>query len=110
MLFGVGFGPTLQPVPAGVSFFGATPTATPVAITIAGVPADVMFAGITQAGLYQFNLVVPALPDGVLASFRPPSMASRPAPDPWSPFKTKGGWAPTLSLSVRSCPLHFAPE
>jgi uncharacterized protein (TIGR03437 family) len=36
-----------------------------VAITIGGVPANVSFAGITEAGLYQFNLtVMPGTPSG----------------------------------------------
>ena len=58
-LFGVGFGPTTPPVPAGKAFSGAAPTNTPVTITIGGVNANVSFAGITEAGLYQFNLTVP---------------------------------------------------
>jgi uncharacterized protein (TIGR03437 family) len=46
-------------VPAGQPFSGAAPTSNPVAITIGGVPAYVAFSGITAAGLYQFNLIVP---------------------------------------------------
>jgi uncharacterized protein (TIGR03437 family) len=59
VLYGVGFGPTTPAVPAGQVFTGAAPTNTPVTITIGGVQANVMFAGITEAGLYQFNLVIP---------------------------------------------------
>jgi uncharacterized protein (TIGR03437 family) len=58
-LYGVGFGPTTPHVLAGQSFSGAAPTNTPVAITIGGLPANVSFAGITEAGTYQFNLTVP---------------------------------------------------
>jgi uncharacterized protein (TIGR03437 family) len=63
-LFGVGFGPTDPPVAAGQAFSGAIPTVNPVTITIGGVPATVLFAGLTGAGLYQFNLIVPATARG----------------------------------------------
>ena len=59
ILYGVGFGPTFPRVPAGQAFSGAAPTSSPVAITIGGVLASVGFSGITEAGLYQFNLTVP---------------------------------------------------
>jgi uncharacterized protein (TIGR03437 family) len=58
-LYGVGFGPTTPHVLAGQIFSGAASTNTPVTITIGGVNANVSFAGITEAGLYQFNLIVP---------------------------------------------------
>ena len=60
ILYGAGFGPTTPVVPAGQLFSGAARTTTPVTITIGGVPANVAFSGITEAGLYQFNLTVPA--------------------------------------------------
>lgn len=60
VLYGVGFGPTTPQVPAGKAFSGAAPTSAPVAITVGGVAANVAFSGITEAGLYQFNLTVPA--------------------------------------------------
>jgi uncharacterized protein (TIGR03437 family) len=63
-LFGVGFGPTDPAVPAGQAFTGAASTVNPVTITIGGVQANVSFAGISSAGLYQFNLVVPDVPSG----------------------------------------------
>ncbi len=63
-LYGVGFGPTTPHVPAGQLYFSAASTSSPVAITIGGVPANVVFAGITGAGLYQFNLTVPNAPSG----------------------------------------------
>jgi uncharacterized protein (TIGR03437 family) len=59
-LYGVGFGPTTPHVPAGQIFSGTASTNTPVTINIGGVNANVSFAGITEAGLYQFNLTVPA--------------------------------------------------
>jgi uncharacterized protein (TIGR03437 family) len=60
VLFGVGFGPTNPHVPAGQAFSGSAPTAYTVTITIGGVPANVSYTGITEAGLYQVNLTVPA--------------------------------------------------
>lgn len=58
-LFGVGFGPTTPTVKAGAAFNGSAPTANKVSVTIGGVPAQVAYSGITQAGVYQINVVVP---------------------------------------------------
>ncbi len=60
VLYGVGFGPTTPHVPAGQPFSGAAPTNSKVTITIGGVPANVAFSGIAEAGLCQINLTVPA--------------------------------------------------
>lgn len=60
VLFGVGFGQTTPHVPAGQPFSGAAPTNSPVTVNIGGVAANVVFSGISEAGLYQFNLTVPA--------------------------------------------------
>jgi uncharacterized protein (TIGR03437 family) len=46
-------------VTSGVLYSGAAQTANPVAASIGGVPAEVQFAGVTGAGLYQVNVVVP---------------------------------------------------
>ena len=54
-LYGVGFGPTTPHVPAGQPFGGIASTNSPVTITIGGVPANVSFSGITEAGLYQLQ-------------------------------------------------------
>lgn len=59
VLYGVGFGPTNPLVPAGSPFSGAAPLTNAVVVTIGGVQAKVSFGGITGAGLYQFNLIVP---------------------------------------------------
>lgn len=59
-LYGVGFGPTNPPVPAGHPFSGAAPTTNGVTVTIGGKPARVLFSGITSTGLYQLNVEVPA--------------------------------------------------
>lgn len=60
LLFGTGFGPTNPAVPAGQVFSGAAPLTNAVSLTIGGVTADVAFAGLSGAGLYQFNVTVPA--------------------------------------------------
>jgi uncharacterized protein (TIGR03437 family) len=59
-LFGVGFGPTNPTVPAGKIFSGAAVTVNPVQLTIGGTAVSPSFAGLTSAGLYQFNLTIPA--------------------------------------------------
>lgn len=65
ILYGTGFGPTTPAVPAGEVFSGAAPLSTAPTIRIGGVAADVAFAGLSAAGLYQFNVTVPAtLADG----------------------------------------------
>jgi len=63
-LFGNAFGPTNPTVAPGKVFQGAYATTNPVAITIGGQSVLVSFAGLVAAGLYQFNVVVPALADG----------------------------------------------
>jgi uncharacterized protein (TIGR03437 family) len=64
LLYGVGFGPSTPPQPSGQVVPAAVPLANPVQITIGGLPASVTFAGLVQSGLYQFNVTVPALPNG----------------------------------------------
>jgi uncharacterized protein (TIGR03437 family) len=59
-LYGVGFGPTTPDVPAGRPFSGAAPTNNPVQLLINNLPVTPSFAGISSAGLYQINLVIPA--------------------------------------------------
>jgi uncharacterized protein (TIGR03437 family) len=65
-LYASGFGPTTPGVASGQMFSGAAPLTAPneLTVTIANLPVTVQFAGISAAGLYQFNLVVPNLPDG----------------------------------------------
>lgn len=64
-LFGVGFGPTTPPVPAGAAFAGSAPVSNPVSLYINKVLIQPTFVGITSAGLYQINMVVPeGLGDG----------------------------------------------
>jgi uncharacterized protein (TIGR03437 family) len=59
-LFGTGFGPTDPPVLAGQAFSGATPTTNPVQLLINDVNVNPSFAGLSEAGLVQINLTVPA--------------------------------------------------
>jgi len=58
-LYGTGFGPTNPAVKAGLVVTSAAPAVDKVTITIGGQDAVVQFAGITGAGLYQINAVVP---------------------------------------------------
>jgi uncharacterized protein (TIGR03437 family) len=59
-LYGTGFGPTNPAVPSGLVVTKAAQTIDKVSITIGGLDAEVQFAGITGAGLYQINAKVPA--------------------------------------------------
>ena len=61
-LFGVGFGPTTPALKAGAVLpSGVYGTATnPIQLIINNQTLTPSFAGITQAGLYQFNLTLPA--------------------------------------------------
>jgi uncharacterized protein (TIGR03437 family) len=61
-LFGVGFGPTTPAVKAGQSFSGSAPLSPGSSLTILinNVPVTPAFAGLSGAGLCQFNVVVPA--------------------------------------------------
>ncbi|HKE25386.1 MAG TPA: IPT/TIG domain-containing protein [Bryobacteraceae bacterium] len=64
-LFATGLGFTNPPVPAGQPFSGAAPTVFPVTVFINGLSVTPMFSGLSSAGLYQINLIVPAgVPSG----------------------------------------------
>ena len=58
-LFGVGFGPTTPPVPAGKAFSGAAPITEPFTLYINNKVVTPLFVGMSSAGLYQVNLIVP---------------------------------------------------
>jgi uncharacterized protein (TIGR03437 family) len=67
VFFGTGFGPTIPATPAGriVSDVHPLDPSNALSVWIDGFGAQVAFAGISGAGLYQFNLTVPDwLPDG----------------------------------------------
>ncbi len=60
LLFGVGFGPTNPAVPAGGRFSGAAATTSAVPLRIGSKTVVPSFCGLSSAGLYQFNLRIPA--------------------------------------------------
>jgi uncharacterized protein (TIGR03437 family) len=64
VLYGTGFGPTSPDVITGEVFQGAAALAAAPSIRIGSTYPDLRFAGLTGAGLYQFNIVVPDVPDG----------------------------------------------
>jgi uncharacterized protein (TIGR03437 family) len=59
-LFGTGFGPTNPVVLSGQAFSGAAPTINPVQLFMNNVSVTPSFAGLSGAGLYQFNVTVPS--------------------------------------------------
>jgi uncharacterized protein (TIGR03437 family) len=64
-LFGTGFGATSPSVTPGQVFSGAYATANAVTVTIGGVSAEVLWAGLSAAGLDQINVQIPSgLADG----------------------------------------------
>ena len=63
LLFGTGFGPTTPSTPDGASVNPAS-VANSVTARIGGATAQIQFAGIVSPGLYQFNVVVPPVPNG----------------------------------------------
>jgi uncharacterized protein (TIGR03437 family) len=66
LLYSTGFGQTNPPITDQLAGQGPLPTLP--SVTIGGAPATVTFAGLSGAGLYQFNVVVPAsAPNGDLA-------------------------------------------
>jgi protocatechuate 3,4-dioxygenase beta subunit len=63
-LWGTGFGPTNPAYTAGEVLNGAAPLQNPVKIRIGQATATVQYAALASVGVYQFNLVVPDLPNG----------------------------------------------
>jgi uncharacterized protein (TIGR03437 family) len=59
-IFGVGFGATNPFVPAGAPFTGSAPAKNTVQFRINNIAVTPSYSGITSAGLYQFNLQIPA--------------------------------------------------
>jgi uncharacterized protein (TIGR03437 family) len=64
VLYATGLGPVLSGQATGQLVQGASATTTPVTVSIGNIQAQVQFAGLIGAGLYQINVVVPALPSG----------------------------------------------
>ncbi len=65
-LYATGLGPTTPAVPAGQVVGSPAPLSdlTQLHVTIGGVTATVQYAGITFAGMYQVNVIVPQLANG----------------------------------------------
>ena len=63
--YGIGFGPVTPNVPAGTVTSGLTMLASPVQILFNNTPGGLAYQGLAPgfAGLYQFNVVVPNIPD-----------------------------------------------
>jgi uncharacterized protein (TIGR03437 family) len=64
LLYGTGFGPTNPALPTANLVTTSEPLANTVQITIGGVTANAIFSGLTESGLYQFDVTVPSLPSG----------------------------------------------
>ena len=65
LLYATGFGQTDPPLPNQLSTTGVLP-ALP-SVTVGGLPAIVLYAGVAAPGLYQFNVALPlAAPNGEL--------------------------------------------
>ena len=59
-LYAVGLGPTTPAVPAGKAFSGTAPITDSVSLYINNVAVKPAFAGLTSAGLYQINVIIPS--------------------------------------------------
>ncbi|HEY3840163.1 MAG TPA: IPT/TIG domain-containing protein, partial [Bryobacteraceae bacterium] len=60
-IYGTGFGPTTPSVAPGLVFSDdGYPTSNAVTVTVGGVSAIVLYAGLIGAGLYQLNVAVPS--------------------------------------------------
>lgn len=64
VLWGTGFGPTNPAIEPGETVNTASPLLNPVTVRVGQSTADLIYAGMTGVGLYQFNLVVPNLANG----------------------------------------------
>jgi uncharacterized protein (TIGR03118 family) len=60
VLYGTGFGATNPAAPVGTTPTAALPLTLLPTATVGGIHATVSFGGLTGAGLYQFNVVLPA--------------------------------------------------
>jgi uncharacterized protein (TIGR03437 family) len=69
VLYGTGFGPVTPSQPAGQISTVASQLTEPFQVSIGGVQAQLSYYGLTQSlvGLYQFNVVVPAIADNAAA-------------------------------------------
>ena len=63
-VYGTGFGATTPATPTAQLVAQSAPLALPVTMSIGGVAADVQWAGLVLAGLYQFNVKIPNVAAG----------------------------------------------
>ncbi len=65
VIYGVGFGPVIPNIPAGQIVQFNNSLALQMQLSIGGAPATLGYFGLAQTniGLYQFNVVVPTIPD-----------------------------------------------
>lgn len=69
VIYGIGFGPVVPGTPAGQLAPSSSQLAAPVQFLFGGTPAQrIPYSGLTPGliGLYQFNIVVPQVPDNTL--------------------------------------------
>ncbi len=59
-LYGTGFGAVVSPPATGLVFAGAYQSARNISVTLGGISADVLWAGLVGPGLFQINIRVPA--------------------------------------------------
>jgi uncharacterized protein (TIGR03437 family) len=69
-LYGIGFGLTTPNIPAGQIVQTGSSLMLPVTVTVGSQKATVPYAGLAPGivGLYQFNVVVPTIPNGTTVS------------------------------------------
>jgi uncharacterized protein (TIGR03437 family) len=70
LLYGIGFGPVTPEVPAGTLTGAPSALTTPLEIYIGNKPAALAYYGLAPGltGIYQFNVVVPEVPDNAAAA------------------------------------------
>ena len=93
-IFGVGFGATSTPVPAGMWATGARSTLPTPIVMIGGYQAQVLYAGLAPglAGVYQLNVVVPST---ILTGNQPISIQVNGGTSP------AGAYLPTAGLDLQ---------
>jgi uncharacterized protein (TIGR03118 family) len=60
VIYATGFGPTNPVTPNGVTVTAPLALASAPTVMIGGITANVVFSGLTEPGVYQFNVTVPA--------------------------------------------------